>query len=138
MTRWFVLDASTALSWAFDDEGDAGAEVLDHLDEGVALVPSLWPYEVVNGLAVGLRKDRLTQEEAEAFLVDLMRLDIRVHDAPVDSATLLATAIDHRLTAYDASYLHLAKAQGIPLASDDRALRQAAREAEVELLDAAR
>lgn len=137
MTRWFVLDASTALSWVFDDEGDAGAEVLEHLAEGVALVPSLWPYEVANGLAVGLRKNRLTPEEAEAFLVDLTRLDIRVHDGPVESAGLLAAAIDHGLTAYDASYLNLAKVQGIPLASDDRALRQAARKDDVELLGAA-
>lgn len=47
----FVLDASTTLSRAVDDEG-------------VALVPSLWHHEVVNGLAVGVRKRRLTQQQA--------------------------------------------------------------------------
>lgn len=134
MTRWFVLDASTTLSWAFDDEGDAGAEALESLYDGVALVPSLWPYEVVNGLAVGVRKRRLTQQQADEFLADLAALDIRVHDAPVDSAELLTAAHSHGLTAYDVSYLLLAKAQGIALASHDRAVRKAARAANVELL----
>ncbi len=43
-------------------------------------------------------------------------------------------AATHALTAYEAAYLAAAVTFGLPLASRDRALRQAARKAGVELI----
>lgn len=42
--RGFVLDASVALAWAFEDETSAYTEaVLDALTTGQAFVPTIWP-----------------------------------------------------------------------------------------------
>lgn len=48
----FVLDASLALQWFLEDEADRNyaMAVLASLSEKRAVVPSLWFYEVGNGL----------------------------------------------------------------------------------------
>lgn len=122
----FVLDASATLGWLFDDEGDVGVDVLDALVEGVALVPPLWPFEVANGVLVALRRGRITEDQANDFFADLSLLDIRIDDAPTGPAGLCRAAATSTLTAYDASYLQLAKLHGLALATNDSELRRAA------------
>ncbi|WP_237722678.1 type II toxin-antitoxin system VapC family toxin [Singulisphaera acidiphila] len=47
--REFVLDGSVAMAWYFADESNPYADaILTDLETGRALVPSLWPLEVVN------------------------------------------------------------------------------------------
>ena len=47
----FVLDASTALSWCFQDEGsDDSLTILRALQSSEGIVPAIWGLEVVNGL----------------------------------------------------------------------------------------
>jgi hypothetical protein len=47
----FVLDTSVTMAWCFEDEMDAySREVLEQLAGDGALVPALWPIEVVNVL----------------------------------------------------------------------------------------
>ena len=47
----FVLDASVTLAWCFEDEGgDFALRVLDALRTSEAVVASLWPLEIANGL----------------------------------------------------------------------------------------
>ena len=125
----FVLDASATLACLFDDEtnaGDTGAAVLDALVDGVALVPSLWAYEVANGVLMALRRGRITEGQAQDFFADLSLLDIRVDDVPVDPETLFRTGVAAGLTAYDAAYLDLADLHGLCLATADAQLRRAA------------
>lgn len=130
----FVLDASATLGCLFDDEGDGGSEVLDALLQGVALVPSLWPYEIANGVLVALRRGRITDAEAEDFFADLSLLDIRIDDSPIRPESLWRTASATRLTAYDAAYLNLAEVHKLALVTQDAELRRAARRAGVQLL----
>lgn len=130
-----VIDASTTLSWAFEDEEtDFADSVLDVVSEGFALVPALWCIEVANGLSTGLRRGRLTADEAEAYAASLAILDIRVDDPPADPLVLAAVAVSTGLTAYDATYLMLAQRTGLPLATLDEQLAQAAAEAGVTVL----
>ena len=45
----FVLDNSVVMSWCFKDEENQYADnVLDYLSDATALVPSVWPLEVMN------------------------------------------------------------------------------------------
>ena len=135
MTSGFVLDASTTLKWAFDDESSSYAvDVLELLSDGFAVVPSLWGYEVANALAVGIRRSRITAEEASTFAADLGTLDIRVAGAVPDSGLLALEAAAAGLSAYDTSYLLLARDLGMPLATRDRALGRAARANGVDVL----
>ena len=68
----FVLDASIAACWAFDDEDHpVAALALERVRRTDARVPSLWWFEVRNPLIVSERRGRLTESGTAAFLVDL-------------------------------------------------------------------
>ncbi len=124
-----VLDASVALAWCFEDEANSYTEaVLEALAEGEALVPTVWPLEVGNGLLVAERRGRLTQADTVQFLALLQQLPIAVEPETPERmlGELLSLAREYRLSSYDASYLDLAMRRGLPLATQDKGLRQAA------------
>lgn len=125
----FVVDASVALSWCFEDEKTPYTEwVLDQLNGSYALVPPLWVFEVVNALAMAERRGRIARSESEAFLARIRGLDLRVDPTGGNAlaALVLPVARTHRLTGYDAAYLELAKRRGVPLATFDREMMRAA------------
>ena len=132
----FVLDASVAACWAFEDESHPLAEsALERLRTEPALVPALWWFELRNVLVVNERRDRLTETVTAAFLRAVARLDIAIDRTP-DSAAVLALARAHRLSVYDAAYLELAQRAAAPLATLDAALARAARGEGVALIEA--
>lgn len=128
----FVLDASVALAWVADQNPDPYAQtVLRKVREGARpVVPALWQLEVANGLAGVLRRKKLTEEQAEEGAVYLQRFattsaEIDGHFLGVREAFVLARELG--LTAYDCVYYELARREGLPLATLDKALRAAAR-----------
>jgi hypothetical protein len=71
----FVLDASIAACWAFDDEDHpVAALALERVRTDEARVPSLWWFEVRNTLIVSERRGRLTESDTATFLHGLARL----------------------------------------------------------------
>ena len=73
----FVLDASVALSWCFEDEDDDYAvRVLDALRSSEAVVASLWPLEMSNGLVVAERRGRIDGAGAARFMELVLSLPI--------------------------------------------------------------
>jgi len=125
----FVLDASTALAWCFDDEATApAASTLERLRDAEAVVPPLWLLELANGLVVAERRGRLTRAESTRFLGLVRELPIRIDQtATLDLASsVMDLARDYELSAYDAAYLELALRLGQPLATLDGRLRSAA------------
>jgi predicted nucleic acid-binding protein len=135
----FVLDASLALQWFFEDETDRkySLGVLASLSEKRALVPLLWFYEVGNGLLMASRRNRITVDQIEAFLTRPKNLPIEAAlQTPAEILELPAFARLHGLTNYDAAYLALAQRSSLPLATTDRTLRLAAVSARVSILAA--
>ncbi len=133
----FVLDASIALAWCFDDEATAETTaLLDRLEGGSALVPSLWHLEIANVLLVTGRRARISAARTTEFVVLIEALPIVVdQDMPVRALRdILDLARHESLTAYDAAYLELAMRQGIPLATLHDDLRGAAQRVGVPLL----
>lgn len=125
----FVLDASVAVSWVFEDETDAySGQVLASLAEAAALVPSLWFLEVGNALLVAERRGRLQEAESAHFLALLAELPIYMAEFRPEQAwgEITALARAQQLSIYDAAYLSLAMRHGLPLATTDAPLRQAA------------
>jgi predicted nucleic acid-binding protein len=123
----FVLDASIAACWAFDDEDHPlAALALSRMRNDEACVPGFWWFEVRNTLIVNERRNRITEKDTEVFLRSISRLGIRMDHAP-EEKTVLALARKHRLTVYDASYLELAQREMLALATLDNALAVAAR-----------
>jgi len=122
----FVLDASIAACWAFEDEDHpAAALALERIRTDEAQVPSLWWFEVRNTLIVNERRGRITQADTAAFLRGLSRLGITVDRSP-EEAAVLTLARTHNLSVYDAAYLELAQREQLPLVTLDKELRLAA------------
>jgi predicted nucleic acid-binding protein len=137
VSEQFVLDASMALAWCFEDEGGSYAlEVLDRLATGEAVAPSLWRLEVADALVHAERRGRLTQAESTRFLDLLRQLPIRIEETPLQRAwsDIVSLARSVHLSTYDAVYLDLAMRLGLPLATLDDALRQAAAQRHVRLV----
>ncbi|MBT9559508.1 MAG: type II toxin-antitoxin system VapC family toxin [Myxococcales bacterium] len=129
----FVLDNSVLVAWAFDEESDYANAVGASLAQHQALVPAVWPLEFANTLLVAERRGRLTETSARQLRDHMLGLGIVVvPDHPPRVLTdVLALARLHGLTAYDASYLDLAMREGVPLATLDSRLAEAARRAGV-------
>lgn len=133
----FVLDASAALSWCFDEaESQRTKPVLAAMESMTAIVPAIWQLEVANGLASGERRGRADDERIKTFLDMLRTLPIEVDLESAHQAMTLVLPLARRLqlTSYDASYLDLATRLGAPLATLDRRLEAAARSLGVPLL----
>ena len=131
----YVLDCSLAMAWCFADQTDGvSTAALDALaDESEnesprAVVPAIWPSEVLNVVLVAERHKKLTPAQSARFLQLLGSLPI---DVDVDAASIYANAKilalgrSYRLSSYDASYLELAMRMGLPLATHDKKLAAA-------------
>jgi predicted nucleic acid-binding protein len=138
MIEQFVVDNSVVISWCFKDETNNYADtVLDRLTELVAVVPSIWPLEVVNVLLVAERQKRLSESDSIRFLTLLSQLPIFVeYERSEMMKELLALARSHNLSSYDASYLDLAMRKGVPIATLDNKLIEAAKRIDVPILTA--
>ena len=136
MIEQFVVDNSVVMSWCFKDETNNYADsVLDRLTELVAVVPSIWPLEVVNVLLVAERQKRLSESDSIRFLTLLSQLPILVeYERPEMMKELLALARSNNLSSYDASYLDLAMRKGVPIATLDNKLIEAAKRIDVPIL----
>jgi predicted nucleic acid-binding protein len=133
----FVIDASVTLAWAFRDEQGAYAHaVLRLLGSDSARVPPVWLLEVANGVVIGERRGRIAKDEVSSVLAILG--DLPIEPGPLSVSQALGPVLDlartHRLSAYDASYLELAKREGVPLATQDDDMRSAAKAAGVALV----
>jgi predicted nucleic acid-binding protein len=138
MTRRLVVDNSVVMSWCFEDEkSDYADGVLSTLIDHEALVPLIWPLEVANVLLVAERRRRLSPANALRFLGLLRSLPIVVEGESLDQTwgEILTLARETGLSTYDASYLNLAIREGVPLATQDSALRRAARKVKVSIAE---
>lgn len=131
-----VLDASLTLAWALPDEASAYSDaVLKKVAAGKAWVPALWPFEIANALLTAQKRGRYTAAQRTAFVEELFKLPIEVdHRSPRGILdTHVALGQQYGLTAYDAAYLDLALRKGVPLATQDKALKAAAGKAGVKI-----
>ncbi len=134
----FVVDASITLAWCFADESsDATDDVLRRLLTEGGLAPAHWPLEVANALRFGERRGWI--DEAKLAVARSLLTELPVDVVPVDVAAALDVvdlARRHDLTSYDAVYLDLAASRGLALATADRRLAAACRDASVALIAA--
>jgi predicted nucleic acid-binding protein len=126
----FVLDVSACMPWCCEDETtEASEQMLEWAMDGSALhVPSLWTWEILNTVAVVIKRKRITADRGKEFLVQLATFNIFVDEPPLiaDFQRLHSLADNRQLTAYDVAYLDLAKRRSLPLATLDSDLTQAA------------
>jgi predicted nucleic acid-binding protein len=137
MSDLFVVDNTVVMSWCFKDEANQYADsVLERLTDATALVPSIWALEVTNVLLAAERRKRLSEADSVRFTTLLSQLPIVVEYESVEliMKDLLSLARFHNLSSYDASYLDLAMRKGLPIATLDNRLIEAATAADVKIL----
>lgn len=122
MTATRVVDASALAALLF---GEPGAETIAGRLDGARLVaPKLLAFELAN---VCLVKCRRHPDRREALLAGLkLRGRLGVEEIAVDHDAVVELALETGLTAYDASYLWLARRLGADLVTLDKVLDRAA------------
>jgi len=135
----YVLDNSVAMRWLLVSQkktDQAYAEkVLKSLAETEAVVPHLWHLEAANVLLGAEKRGELETGEVERFLAQLESLPIQVDPLTAHQAfsRTLGLSRAYKLSSYDAAYLELSIREGLPLATLDKDLRKAAKQADVPL-----
>lgn len=119
---YVVVDANVSLKWALNDEENT-EEALALLDDGIhgrirMVAPSLWLYEVANGLVTATRRKRVSPEQGGELLTHLAAVGVRFADPDIEAC--YSAALRHRVALYDGVYLALADALGAVLWTDDR------------------
>jgi predicted nucleic acid-binding protein len=133
--KGFVVDASVAVAWLFEDEVTPETEaVLDRLSDQEAHAPGLWELEVANVVLSAERRGRISEIASAQIMERLRDLPIRINPDNPRLHHLLEVARRYGLTSYDAAYLTLALQLSLPLATLDRDLAAAAGLADVALV----
>ena len=135
----FIIDASVAISLIFEDESSPYSDaVADSLKSGQAVAPVVRPLEVANSILTSVRRGRIPAADVPRLFGAMIRLRVAI-DQGIDPENVARVALDlgltYRLSAYDASYLDLAMRRGLPLATLDQRLRDAAMAAGVQLYE---
>ncbi|CCD30120.1 putative PilT protein domain protein [Candidatus Glomeribacter gigasporarum BEG34] len=126
-----VIDASMALAWLFErskpEEADCAACLLSSMADVKTVVPTLWHTEIANALLMGERRHVVNEAQVIDYLTLLSYLPITTDDAAPASRRdqVMGLAREHKLTAYDATYLDLAFRNGAVLATFDVELAEA-------------
>ena len=117
-----VADASVMAAFLFDEPDAARAGRL--LDAGELHEPVILAFELTN---IACTKARADPAQRSAFAADLADgLTMAIQWEEVSYQAVMDLALETGLSAYDASYLHLAMTLGTPLATFDRGLQAAA------------
>jgi predicted nucleic acid-binding protein len=87
-------------------------------------------------LLAGEKRKRISEELMKTFLTDLAALPIKLQPLSAEEVFLRIQSLSrqHKLTPYDAAYLHLAEIGGLALATLDKDLMRACGNAGVELI----
>ncbi|MDB5439521.1 MAG: PilT protein domain protein [Caulobacteraceae bacterium] len=113
-----VIDASAVAAVLFG-EGEADL-VLERLEGCALIAPGLLSHELSN---VCLKKCRRSAQDRELLVAGLAQLnDLDIELMTVDPVATLKLALETGLSAYDASYLWLARHLGVELITLDRRL----------------
>lgn len=115
-----VVDSSIALAWCFEDEHTQSVmDLLDRVTETGAWAPSLWPLEVLNGLLMAERRNRVDRRRRRRLAGFLHRLPVTLDMETADQVWTLSVRLaeHHELTLHDAVYIELAQRRTLPLAT---------------------
>ena len=123
-TPEIVADASVWAAIVFDEPN--AAEATARLDGAQIFAPHLLAFELTN-IA---RTKHLRGEAAESTLLQALEWGVttRIQWMDVDYVGVLGLAISKNLSAYDASYLWLARSLNAELVTFDQRLAEAGRE----------
>lgn len=132
-----IVDASSIVAWLFNEGGQAPAIGRLIAAQATLVAPTVWKLEILNVVAMKLRKGHLTVDEAESLAEAIDELSVTLIDpfASASAAEIVRFAHNDRLTTYDAAYVRLAQIEQLPLLSFDREVVVAARRLGIRVID---
>jgi predicted nucleic acid-binding protein len=128
-----VIDNSVAMRWLFADGSVAdrqyASEVAALVENSEVHVPALFVTEAANVISRALKIGVITPQECESRfdLLNAMQASVDQLESTHSAMPLAIKAFEEGLSAYDATYLILAKKLDCPLATLDKDLRRAAK-----------
>lgn len=117
-----------------------GAQAISELierDAPICAIPHLWHVEIAHQLRALKEAGRLTRIKQLNAVQRLEALTLETHHLGLEVRQVLDLADHFHLAAYDALYLFLAEREGLPLATLDAGMREAARRFGVVLIESA-
>lgn len=121
-----IIDASVILSALFPDEQQQQSQAIirDHAAEQISLVaPTLLQYELTNAVWQGVRRQRITMQQAQETMTIVDELRIPLEPVSWENSLNWAQRFDR--SAYDAAYIALAFTRSEPLITGDLRLYNA-------------
>jgi predicted nucleic acid-binding protein len=116
----FVIDNSIVCGWFIQTQASkVGDAVAAALQDDRACAPALWELELTNVLRTACLRQRMTAQQTQATLAQIVSLPIDVDRQPVPASELLSLALRFGLSTYDAARLELALRLQLPLATAD-------------------
>ncbi len=127
-----VVDASVLIraSVELQPEARIWIDAIEH-DRLRGHVPDLAYAEIASALTQSVRARILGAGEAREILAELLALPLTAHRQSALAPASLVIALEDGLSAYDASYVALARSLGAPLVTADRRLAAAVPGAEL-------
>lgn len=124
-----IVDVSVVAKWYLPAEvGSESAQLLrkDFINNQIDLhAPSLIYFELTNVLNRSVKAGRLNFQKGRTALESFYRLDIKALDSLELFLESFKITDDFNVSAYDASYVALAKLQNLPLYTADEKLVRA-------------
>lgn len=136
-----VIDNSVIMRWLFDDGSKADKQyarrTLDQIESEslTVLVPYIWVYEAAFVVGYYTSQGDIEYEQCASHLTSLEDLCTVIVGKESPSA-LFDFACSFKISAYDAAYLMLAKQLGCQIATLDKKMIKAARQASLTVLRA--
>ena len=123
----FVLDNSVVSGWFINDKSRAYSELIaTRLQTVRAIAPPLLQLEYTNVMRTACKRQKMIAAQAHQIVAMLAELPIDIDNASLHPSQVLDLALRYDLTSYDAVYLDLALRRGLPIATRDQALADAA------------
>ena len=113
MSSTLVIDASVSLGWILKEQQNSAAIESLFGDIAVrkvnAVAPTVWLYEMLNGLKTAVLRKRITKIRAKKKIPDVLATLPELFEFTQLVDESFQIAIKYGLSIYDASYVSLAK-----------------------------
>jgi predicted nucleic acid-binding protein len=121
MLKRYVVDASVAAKWYFQEEHSDRADALLEQD-GEILAPGLLPIEIATLVWKRARRGEISESIADRIVAALRQVPLEIRPTAELLTAALPLALHRGLTLHDAFYAALAIKSGCPLVTADRKL----------------
>jgi predicted nucleic acid-binding protein len=126
MLKRYVVDASVAAKWYFQEEHSERADALLEQDCEI-LAPGLLAVEIATLVWKRARRGEITEAVADRIVAALRQVPLEIRPTAELVTAGLPLALHGGLTLYDAFYTALAVKSGCPLVTADRKLYEVLR-----------